>query len=138
MPCWHLHRQLSVLTHLDLPVEAHCRCSFFVDSSRLVSYPLPLCLSSVSSALHCWAAADLAISGPGGACCSSWALTFLLLALLHTRSQISLFIVQSVDDAFFLVSHPPSLSLLCSGWCELRLPLPRLPSARELPATWNG
>ena len=49
MPCWHLHRQLSVLTHLDLPVEAHCRSSFFVDSSRLVSYPLPLRLSSVSS-----------------------------------------------------------------------------------------
>ena len=32
----HSHHQLSVLTHLDLPVEAHCRSSFFVDSSRLV------------------------------------------------------------------------------------------------------
>ena len=49
MPCWHLHRQLAPLTHLDLPVEAHCPGSFFVDSSRLVSYPLPLCLSSLSS-----------------------------------------------------------------------------------------
>ena len=101
--------QLSVLTHLDLPVEAHCRSSFFVDSSSLVSYPLPLCLSSLSFAQHCWAAADLdavlAVSGPGGTCCCSWALTLLLLALLYTRSQTSLFIVQSVDDAFFLVSH---------------------------------
>ena len=24
----HSHRQLSVLTHLDLPVEAHCRSSY--------------------------------------------------------------------------------------------------------------
>ena len=48
----HSHRQLSVLTHLDLPVEAHCRSSFLVDSSRLVQYPLPLC-ASVSS--HCTA-----------------------------------------------------------------------------------
>ena len=25
MPCWHLHRQLAPLTHLDLGVEDHCR-----------------------------------------------------------------------------------------------------------------
>ena len=56
----HSHRQLSVLTHLDLPVEAHCWSSFFVDSNRLVQYPLPLSLSSVSS--RCWAAAGLLLT----------------------------------------------------------------------------
>ena len=104
MPCWHLHRQLSLLTHLDLPVEAHCRSSF-VDSSRLVLVSTA-CVSLVSIfVLHCLAAADLDASGLGGACCPFWALTLFLLALLHTRSQISLFVVQSVDDAFFLVPH---------------------------------
>ena len=28
MPCWHLHRQLAPLTHLELRVEDHCRSSF--------------------------------------------------------------------------------------------------------------
>ena len=47
------HHQLSMLSHLDLPVDAHYRSSFFVDSSRFVWYPLPLCLSSISA--HCTA-----------------------------------------------------------------------------------
>ena len=40
VPCWHLHRQLAPLTHLELHVEDHCRCSFFV-----VLYSLFLCAS---------------------------------------------------------------------------------------------
>ena len=43
MPCWHFRRRLALPTHLELRLEACCRSSF-VDSSRRVSYPLPLCV----------------------------------------------------------------------------------------------
>ena len=76
----------------------------------------PSCAVSTASvslvslfALHCWAAADLdavlTISESYTACCPSWALTLLLQALMHTRSHLSLCIVRTVADAFFLVSH---------------------------------
>ena len=64
-----------------------------------------LCLSSLSSR---WAAgldAVLAVSESGGACCPSWALTLPFQAPLHTRPQISLCIVRSVNDSYFLVPH---------------------------------
>ena len=114
----HFHRRLSVPTHLDLPVEAHCRSSFF-DSSRL-SYPLPLCLF----ALDCWAAADLdavlTLPGSGGACCPSWALILLFQALLHTRSQISLCIVRSVADFSCFLNAGTACNLERLIWGSLR------------------
>ena len=44
MPWWHFRRRLALPTHLELRLETCCRSSFFVDSSRRVQYPLPLCV----------------------------------------------------------------------------------------------
>ena len=79
-PSWHIHRQLALLTHLEHPVEDHCdrcRSSFFVDSSRRLSYPHLLCVSSVSS--RCTAGLLLTLSmclsllDLVELACSSWA-----------------------------------------------------------------
>ena len=49
MQWWHFHRQLALPTHLQLRLEDWSHSSVFVDSSRLVLYPLPLSVSLVSS-----------------------------------------------------------------------------------------
>ena len=66
------HRQLSVLTHLKLPVEAHCRSSFFVDSVLCRIHCL--CVSSRCTAGLLLTLTLCTLSASGGACCPSWAL----------------------------------------------------------------
>ena len=106
------HRRLALQTQLELRLEACCRSSVFVDSSRLVSYPLPLGhFSVVSPYFHSCCTAGLLLTRHLVVLLVCWSSLPLLgfdspspCAFPH-KVSVSVCIVWTVADSFLLESH---------------------------------